>query len=44
MVLLAAEAWGMPPWELAAMRGDKRAWYWRFLAWRNAVEERAKNE
>ena len=37
MILLAAEAWGCPPWEIAG--GNKVLWVlrWKFLA-----EQRAK--
>lgn len=27
-VLMAAEAWGCPPWEIAG--GDEAAWFWRW--------------
>jgi hypothetical protein len=39
-VLLAAEAWGCPPWEVAE-GGSRLVW---FLRWRELAAQRAKKQ
>jgi hypothetical protein len=38
-VLIAAEEWGCPPWEIAG--GDKLKWYFR---WQEYAKHRAKKQ
>lgn len=37
-VLVAAEAWGKAPWELAG--GKPLLWFWRFCEYNNAMAKR----
>ena len=43
-VLLTAEKWGVPPWEVEAARRDERnVWYWRQEAWDEAMSRKQGN-
>ena len=44
-ILEVAEAWGVPPWEVAGAALDNRAvWYYRQMAWSRARNKRADTE
>lgn len=43
-VLECARAWGVPPWEIAELRGPRKKWYWRQRAWDSAMRKREQME